>query len=150
MEPPAEIAGGGGIGDPLCPQGVEVDLVVASQLEMLERVSSGQDVEGDVQHVIELMVRQVTLEEVETTVDVADQSGLAGHQQHGANAARGQPRTRPASSYWMLLAVIIGRSRFGPGRFSMRLSIPRLRCRSLLSTLGFTRKPPLLGVVRTR
>ena len=79
LEPPAEIAGGGGIGNPLGPQGIEVDLVVTSQFEMLELVSSGQDVEGDVQHVIGLMVRQVTLEEMEPAVDVVNQSALAGY-----------------------------------------------------------------------
>ena len=61
------------------PQGIEVDLVVTSQFEMLELVSSGQDVEGDVQHVIGLMVRQVTLEEMEPAVDVVNQSALAGY-----------------------------------------------------------------------
>jgi len=35
-EPPAEISGRGRIGDPLGAQGIEVDLVVASQFEMLE------------------------------------------------------------------------------------------------------------------
>ena len=61
------------------PPGIEVDLVVTSQFEMLELVSSGQDVEGDVQHVIGLMVRQVTLEEMEPAVDVVNQSALAGY-----------------------------------------------------------------------
>ena len=90
-EPPAEIPGRGRIGDPLGAQGIEVDLVVASQFEMLELVSPGQDVEGDVQHVVGLMVRQVPLEQVEAVIDVADQSGLAGHQEHGADPAAGQP-----------------------------------------------------------
>src|SRR6267154_1957424 len=49
----------------------------------------------------------------------------------------------------MLRAAIIGHSRSGPGRFSMRRRIRHLRCRSLLRTLGFTRKPPGLGIVRT-
>jgi hypothetical protein len=51
---------------------------------MLELVSSGQDVESDIQHVIRLMVRQVTLEEMQTGVYVAYQAALASHQKHGA------------------------------------------------------------------
>src|SRR6185312_6818772 len=49
----------------------------------------------------------------------------------------------------MLPPTIIGRSRSGPGRFSMRRRIRRLRRRSASRTLGFTRKPPLTGIVRT-
>ena len=90
-EPPAEISGRGGIGDPLGAQGIEVDLVVASQFEMLELGAPGQDVEGDVQHVIGLMVGEMAFEEVEAVVDVGDQSGPAGQQEHGADAAGGQP-----------------------------------------------------------
>ncbi len=59
------------------------------------------------------------------------------------------PCTRSASSYWMLSADIIGRSCSGPGRFSIRRKILRLRCRSMLTTVDFTRKPLLIGVVRS-
>jgi hypothetical protein len=54
-------------------------------------LSSGQDVEGDVQHVIGLVVRQVTLEKMETAVDVVNQSAFPGYQKHGTDAAAGQP-----------------------------------------------------------
>ena len=54
-ESAAEVSGGGRVGDPLGAQGIEVDLVVASQFEVLELLSAGQDVEGDVQHVVGLV-----------------------------------------------------------------------------------------------
>src|SRR4051794_35124997 len=64
----------------------------------------------------------------------------------------------------MLLAVIIGSWRSGPGRFSMRLRILRLRWLRILrlrpraflllrfraswEIVGLTRKPPYSGIVR--
>jgi len=90
-ESPTEVSRGGGIGDPHGAQGIEVDLVVASQFEMLELVSPGQDVEGDVQDVIGFMVRQVPFEELKLLVERGDQPGPAGQQEHGTNTAAGQP-----------------------------------------------------------
>src|SRR5439155_6496085 len=86
-EPAAEVARGGGVGDAPGTQGIEVDLVVAPQFEVLDPLAAGEDVEGDVQDVVGFVVRQVSLEEVEAAVDVADQSGRARHEEHGADAA---------------------------------------------------------------
>jgi hypothetical protein len=90
-ESPAKVSRGGGTGDSLGAQGIEVDLVIASQFEMLELVSPGQDVEGDVQDVIGFMVRQVPFEELKLLVDRGDQSGPTGQQEHNTNTAGSEP-----------------------------------------------------------
>src|SRR5512135_8134 len=112
-EPPAEVSRGGGIGDPLGAQGIEVALVIASPFEMLELVSPGQDVEGDVQDVIGLMVRQVPFEELKLLVDRGDQPGPTGQQEHGTNTAAGQPPD-PISQF--ILDIAGG----DHGRFALR------------------------------
>ena len=71
-------------------QGVEVDRIVAAQLDVLEALSAGEDVEGDVQDVVGFVIGQVAFEEVEVVVEVADQADLACRQEHGADAARGE------------------------------------------------------------
>src|SRR5437016_537675 len=72
-EATAEVPGCGGVGDALGPEGVEVDLVVAADFEMFEAATPGQEVVGDVQDVIALVIRQVPLEQVEILVDVPDE-----------------------------------------------------------------------------
>ena len=89
-EAAAEVAGGGGVGDALGAQGVEVDLVVASQFEVFDPFAAGQDVEGDVQDVVGFVIGEMPLEEMEVVVDVADQAGPASQQEHGADAAGGE------------------------------------------------------------
>jgi hypothetical protein len=89
LEPPAEVARGGGIGDPLGAKGIEEDLVVAPQFEMLDAGTASQDVAGDGQDVIALVIRQLTLEHVAMLVDVADQPGALGQQVDGPDVARG-------------------------------------------------------------
>ena len=79
--------GGGGVGDALGAQGVEIDLVVAPQLEVFDPLAAGEDVEGDVQDVVGFVVGQMPLEEVEVGVDVVDQPDPASQQEHGADAA---------------------------------------------------------------
>lgn len=88
---PTEVSSRGRIGNPHGAQGVKIDLVIASQLEMFKPVSARQDIEGDVQHMIRLMIRQMPLEQVETSVDVANQSRLSSDQEHGPDAAASQP-----------------------------------------------------------
>ena len=99
-EPAAEVAGGGGVGDALGTQGIEVDLIVAPQLEVLDPSPAREDVEGDVQDVVGFVVREVSLEELEVAVDVADQSGPARQQEHGADAA-GTEAVDPVSEFIM-------------------------------------------------
>ena len=88
-EAAAEVPGGGGVGDALGPEGVEVDLVVAPDFEVLEAAAAGQEVVGDVQDVVALVIRQVPLEQVEALVDVANQPELAGQEVDGPDAAGG-------------------------------------------------------------
>src|SRR5512142_400267 len=75
------------VGDAFGPQGVEEHLVVASDLDVLQAAATGQEVVGDVQDVVTLVIRQVPLQQVETLVDVPDQSGLAGQGVDGADAS---------------------------------------------------------------
>src|SRR6185312_10241297 len=82
-----EVPGGGGVGDALGPQGVEVDLVVAADLQVLEAAAARQEVVGDVQDVVALEVRQVPLEQVEVLIDVPDQSEFPGQEVDGPDAA---------------------------------------------------------------
>src|SRR5436853_5000159 len=64
-EAAAEVPGGGGIGDACGPEGVEVDLVVASDFEVLDATAAGQEVVGDVEDVVALVIRQGPLEQME-------------------------------------------------------------------------------------
>jgi hypothetical protein len=54
---------------------------------MLQAAAPGQEVIGDVQDVVALVVGLVPLEQVEAPVDVPDQPGLAGQEVDGADAA---------------------------------------------------------------
>jgi hypothetical protein len=78
------VVGSGSVGPP----GVEVDFVVAAHFEVLQALSTGQEVVGDVQDVIALVVRQVPLEQVEVPVDVLDQPQLPGQEVDGPDPAR--------------------------------------------------------------
>ena len=64
-EAAAEVPGGGRVGEAFGPEGVEVDLVVAADLEVLRPSATGQEVVGDVQDVVALVVGQMSLQEVE-------------------------------------------------------------------------------------
>ena len=89
-EAAAEVAGGGGVGDPLGAQGVEIDLVVAPQFEMFDAFAAGEDVEGDVQDMVGFVIGQMPLEENKLGVDLVDQPGVASQQEHGTDAAGGE------------------------------------------------------------
>ena len=69
------------------PECVEVDLVVAADLDVLQPGAARQEVVGDVQDVVRFMVGQVSLEEVEVLVDVVDQPGLPGQEVDRPDAA---------------------------------------------------------------
>ena len=64
-EAAAEVTGGRGVGDALGAQGIEIDLVVASQFDVFDPLAAGQDVEGDVQDVVGFVVGQVPLEDMD-------------------------------------------------------------------------------------
>jgi len=86
-EPAAEVAGGRGVGDALCPQRVEVGLVVAQQFQVLDARAAGQHVVGQVQHVVALVVGQVPLEQPDALVDGLRQPDATRQQVDGADPA---------------------------------------------------------------
>ena len=90
LEPPAEVPLGGGVGDAHGAEGIEIDVVVAPQLDVLEPAAAGEDVEGDVQDMVGFVIGEMALEEMEVGVDGGDQAGAARQQEHGADAAGGE------------------------------------------------------------
>ena len=84
-EAPAEITFGGGIGNSLGAQGVEIDLVVATQLKMFEVLATGDDVESDVQDVVGFVVGQMSFEKVEIPIDSVDEADLLSQQKNGTD-----------------------------------------------------------------
>ena len=86
-EAPAEITFGGGIGNSLGAQGVEIDLVVATQFKMFEALATGDDVESDVQDVVGFVVGQMSFEKVEIPIDSVDQADLLSQQKNGTDTA---------------------------------------------------------------
>ena len=94
LEAPAEIAGGGRIGDAAGAQGIEEDLVVAAQFDVLQAGAVAQGVVGEVEDVIRLVVRQMDLEQVQPVVDGLGEPELAHQEVHGADAAVSRCRGR--------------------------------------------------------
>ena len=87
VEAAAEVAGGGRVGNPLGAQGVEEDLVVASQFDVFQPSAVAQGVVGQVQHVIRLVIGHVDFQQVQAAVDGVDQSDLLCQPMHQADAA---------------------------------------------------------------
>lgn len=88
-EASAEVARGGRVWEALGPQGIKEDLIPATDVEVFEPRATGEDVVGDGQDVITLVVGQVPLEEMEVVVDVFDQANLLGHEVDSSDAASG-------------------------------------------------------------
>ena len=90
VKAPAEVAGGGGVGNALGAQGVEEGFVLAEGSRSSRQVAAGQDVVGEGQHVVGLVVGQMDLEQVESAVDGARcRPQLPGQQVDGPDAAAG-------------------------------------------------------------
>ena len=163
-EAAAEVPFGGGVGEPLGVQGVEVNLVVASELEVFDAFAAGEEVEGDVQDVVGFVIGEMPLEEVEVVVDVADQAGSAGQQEHGADAAGGEALDAIGEFVVDVAGGDHGLFAFWPGPVldAVEDSLPaftessavafscclRLRLRVFLGIVAVTRKPPKVGIVR--
>ena len=109
----AEVAGSRGIGDALGAQGVEINLVVPPQFEVFEPLTACQDVEGDVQDVVRLVIGEMHLEQVKIVVDVADQAGPTGQEEHGADAA-GAESLDPIAQ--LVVNIACGHHGYGPLR----------------------------------
>jgi hypothetical protein len=99
-----EVAGGGRVGDPVGPQGVEVDLISAPQLEVLDAPAAGEEIQGDVEDVVGFVVGQVPLEEVEFAIDLLNEPDLLGREEEGADAAG----TEPAAATGVFVRDIAG------------------------------------------
>jgi hypothetical protein len=56
LETPAEVSGGGRIGDAAGAQGIEEDLVVATQFDVFQAGAIAQGVVGEIEDVIRLMI----------------------------------------------------------------------------------------------
>ena len=82
-----EVTGSGGIGNSFGPQGIEIDFVVAPQLEVFDPLTASEDVEGNVQDVVGFVIGKMDLEKVKIGVDVADQADPVRQQQHDTDAA---------------------------------------------------------------
>jgi hypothetical protein len=89
LETPAKITGGGRIGNARSAQGVEIRLVVAQNLQVLQAGPAAEDVVGDVQHVVRFVIGQMDLEQVQCLVDGLGEFDLPCQQMHRTDAAAG-------------------------------------------------------------
>ena len=92
VEAAAEVAGGGRVREAAGAQGVEEDLVVAAEFEVLQTGAVAQGVVGEGQDVVGLVVGEVELEQVEAAVDGVDEADLARQGVEGADAAAADGR----------------------------------------------------------
>src|ERR1700678_937436 len=90
-EAPTEITLGGGIGNSLGAQSVEIDLVVAPKFNVFNPLAAGDDVEGDVQDMIGFVIRQMSFEKVKVTIDTVDQANRSSQHENGADTAGTEP-----------------------------------------------------------
>ena len=58
---------------------------------MLDFLAAGQDVVGDIQDMVGLVIGQMPFEEMEIAVDIADQPGPASQQVEGTDSTSGEP-----------------------------------------------------------
>ena len=70
------------------PEGVEIDLVVAADFEVLDAAAAREEVVGDVQDVVALVIGQVPLQQVESSSMSSDEPELPGQEVDGPDAAR--------------------------------------------------------------
>src|SRR5207253_5418651 len=109
-EAPAEVAGRGRIGEAPRAQGVEQDLVLAEQVQVLQARAAPQGQVGQGQHMVRFMVGKVDLEQLQATVDGLDQADLANERVHSADAADSDAAAAFAD---LIVDVAGGHHRFG-------------------------------------
>ena len=88
-EASAEVAGRGGIGNALGAQGIEKDVVVAAQFDVLQAIAVAQGVVGEVEDMIGFGIRQVDFEQVQLLIDGFNQPDVLGQFVEQRNAAAG-------------------------------------------------------------
>jgi hypothetical protein len=86
-EAAAEVARGGRVGETLRAQGVEEDLVLAAEFEVLQAGAVTQGVVGEGEDVVGLVVGEVELEQVQVPIEGVDEADLAGEGVEGADTA---------------------------------------------------------------
>ena len=77
-EAAAEVPGGGGVGDASGAEGIEVDLILASDFEVLDAAATSQEVVGDGEDVVTLEVGLMAFEEMEVVVEILDEVPASG------------------------------------------------------------------------
>ena len=140
-----------GSGIRLAPEGVEVDLVIAPQFEVLDALAADEDIEGDIQDVVGFVVRKVPLEQVEVAVDLLDELESLDHLKNEADAAGAE-----SADAIGIFVVDIGRGHHGNGPLGHRgiveafLNSPStflenslLACRRFISESSAHSKAPL-------
>ena len=150
-ETAAEVPGGGRVGNSLGSQGVEVNLVITPQFEVLDSQAAGEDIEGDVQDVVGFVVRKVPLEQMKVAVDLLDELDSLGHLKNGADAAGAESPDTVG-----VFVVDIGRGHHGHGPLGPRgivqpflnspptfLENSLLACRRFISESSTHSKAPL-------
>ena len=89
-EASAEVASGSGVGDAACAQGIEEDLIVAEQLQVLQAGASAERQIGQGQHMVGLVVGQVQLEQLEASVNGLREAETIGEGVDGSDAPNGE------------------------------------------------------------
>src|SRR6202789_3255334 len=90
-ETAAEVPGRGRVRDSFGSQRVEINLIVAPQLEVLDALAAGEDIERDIQDVVGFVVREMPLEQMKVAVDLLDELDSLSQQKNGADAAGAEP-----------------------------------------------------------
>lgn len=86
-EASTEVAGRRRVGDRSSPERIEVVVVVAQELDVVERPAPAQDVVGDVENVIGLVIGPVLLEQHQPLVDQVGQTERLHEVVHDPDAA---------------------------------------------------------------
>ena len=97
-ETAAEVSRGGRVGNAPGTRGVEKDLVISPQLDVLEAGAFAKGVVGEVQHMVGFMEGEVEFEQLQPLVDGVNEAELADQGMNGSDAAVSESRVRSAIS----------------------------------------------------
>ena len=103
--------GGRRMGITLSSERVEIDLIVAPQLEVFEPLAAGEDIEGDVEHVVGFVVGPMLLEQMEVPVDLLVELDLPSQEQDGPDATGGES---PGATGRFIVDIGGGHHGYGP------------------------------------
>ena len=113
--------GHGRVGEAVGAKGVEVDLVVASQFEVFDASSAGEDVESDVEHVVGFVVGEMAFEEMEVAVDLRDEIDPLSQEKNGPDATGAE-----SADAVSIFVVDVGRGHHGNKPLGSRLIVESL------------------------